>query len=931
MAANTRVPKRSVLTIRLRKARRPRDYVGKNMRKIIIIAVLACVCSILATPYWDFETHREARRRIEALESQARLRSTEMPPWQVYPRFSYPHELVELAEFWRIWQLVDVDSIEHGGIIEAESGDLREVIQTDNTQEVVWNWAFYTARSGDSTYLENIDSAWVYLGNFPAYLEEISDLGGGHTSYYYRVWNSALGLLMTMGLRDNLGDYHHGYADSCVDVLMNNRLSMDTPWPEIDGLHALVNSFAAGCLYKYGMEYTCLEYCDTAVSIACAVQEWIDEDTAARMDYVDWAMSSGTILWGMVNSRFAAFPDSLDAWLSTYGVYIPDRFPAPDDYDPLIWDNSWNIWLANGFRAVWHATGDSSYYIEYREILDELLAQDRDGDGGIPASAAGPDYEDMTWISAYLLLYAMDWVIDSLPELDVGALNPTVYMPKGFATMDDTVYVVAQAAAFGDGAAGDVDFSVYFDWGVLLDTTANLGWGEVCPADTFAITPGAEGTHVIEVHTYLADTEPWNDTARVEFEATAVRNVHGIVSGRDDFSPIEAELSFSLILGDSITPFDNAIADTTGYYELDLPCLSFKIEIDPEFPYWREILDSVWIDPFIDNQLDIQLDRADLVIVDDDTGATYEDYYLFAFDTIGATYRLWDRDSIGSVPPEVGGEMRRHTVLWFTGDDSTNTLDSADIAALQYIVDNGGYVILTGQGLCEDLAGNPAFDSLVHCTWLGGDGLPVLYGVPGDEVSDSFGIVVTFGGGSAANQTHRDRLEPIFPAVGWLMYSDSSFGAIRYEDPISGGKIVFLGFGIEGVVYPGANPSYTDRVELLESILKWFDPTYEIAEIKLPSALKLRAYPNPFNSTVKIRVSGLGFRVSGIEIYDIGGRRIAPVTELVEVPGGEKLPSTGSGSGIREFIWRPDRAIPSGVYLVKTIGCDDYLKLIFIR
>ena len=886
---------------------------------IIFIVIIAVVGSVLATPYWDFETHREARRRIEALESQAAARPMEMPQWRTYPRFSYPHELVELAEFWRIWQLMDIDSIEHGGIIEAESGDLREVIQTDNTQEVVWDWAFYTARSGDSTYLENIDSAWVYLGNFPGYLEEISD-----ETHYYRVWNSALGLLLEMGLRNMLGDSSHlAYFDSCLQVVMFDRLSMSTPWPEIDGLHALVNGFAAGALYQYGIDRGRADLCDTAVVIARGVQAWIDGDPADRLDYEDWAMSSGTILWGMVNSRFAAFPDSLDDWLAVYGAFLPERAPVPSTYDPLIWDNSWNIWYANGFRAIWNATGDSSYYRKYREILDELLVQDTDGDGGIPASAAGPCDEDMTWISAYLLLYAMDWVIDSLPELDAGALNPTVYMPKGFATADDTVLVVAQAAAFGDGAPGDVDFTFYFDWGVLLDTMVNFAWGEAFPVDTFKIIPGVEGTHVVEVHTYLADSEPWNDTARVEFEATAVRTLTGTVQSPTG-DGIGAKLWFYMSLeGISFGPSDTAFTDSiTGAFSVDLPCFKCHPRISCEFPYWPSKIHWFYIYADSVNVLDIVLDPADMVIVDDDIGAGYETYYTEAMNSIPATYRLWGRDSIGPVPPEISGEMRRHTVLWFTGDDSSTTLDSADIATLQYIVDNGGYVILTGQGLCEDLAGNPQFDSLIMATWLGGDGLPILYGVPGDPISDSFGTIVTFGGGSAANQRHMDKLEPIPPAVGWLVYPDSSYGAIRYEDPISGGKMVFLGFGIEGVVYPGASPSYTDRAELLEAILKWFDPTYEIAEIELPSAPELRAYPNPFNSAISIVVQGVGTtgRSEGqiaLEIYDITGRLV----------GNLPLPLRGP----TPVIWTPDESIPSGIYLCKIVGYDNYLKLILIR
>ncbi len=899
------------------------------MKTIVIAIIIIAAGSLVATPFWDAETHREAREKIEALQSRASARPMEMDEWRTHPRFSYPHEVLEMAHFWRTWQLLDPDSAEHGGIIEAESGDLRDVIQTDNTQEVVWDWAFYVAHSGDSSFIEDIDSAWVYLRNFPAYNEELAEITPTFTSYYYRVWNSALGLLLDMGLRDMIGDSSHvGYADSCARVVMFNKLSMDTPWPEIDGLHALVNAFAAGALYQWSLDCTCIEYGDSAMSIAYAVQEWIDRDTAAHMDYVDWAMSSGTIVWGMMNSRFSAMPESLDSWLAAYGPYLPDRAPIPDDYDPLVWDNSWNIWYANGFRALWNATGDSSYYRKYREILDELLVQDTDGDGGIPVSILGPSDEDMTWISAYLVLYAMDWVIDSLPEIDAGGLNPTVYMPKGWATANDTVYVVARAAAFGDGAAGDVDFMISFDRGILLDTTIYFGWGEAFPLDTFAITPGSEGEHVVGVTTYLPDADDWNDTAQVNFYATAVRPVSGEVRDSIASAPVEAWLYFDLLFGGSVTPYDSMRTDALGGYSIDLPCLTYNVRVEPEFPFTGGTFDSITVYDSACNLKNYFLDRADLVLVDDDTGADYAQYYGLSLDSIGATYRTWDRDSLGPVPGPVGGEMRRHTILWFTGDDSTSTLDSLDIEALGYIVANGGYVILSGQGLCEDLAGNPEFDSLVHAVWLGGDGTPIMNGVPGDPISGDFGMLALMGGGSAGNQRHQDRIDPVPPAVGFLTYSTSGdFAAVRYEDSLSGGKLVFLAFGLEGLPYPGLGPTSTNRAQALDAILKWFDPSYEVAETYLPSAPELHAYPNPFNATVRIRVQGVeGSRDRVVEIYDIVGRKVRELS--IPVPDNGK-------NNLSEIIWdgrdNTGGELPDGLYLVRVKRSGASAKLVLLK
>ncbi len=116
-----------------------------------------------------------------------------------------------------------------------------------------------------------------------------------------------------------------------------------------------------------------------------------------------------------------------------------------------------------------------------------------------------------------------------------------------------------------------------------------------------------------------------------------------------------------------------------------------------------------------------------------------------------------------------------------------------------------------------------------------------------------------------------------------------------------------------------------------------------IAEYEqLPREMVISAYPNPFNSAVTITLDGTGVCDTPlrIEIYDVNGRRLKPVTELVEVPGGgnENPPSTlrqaqgtaGSGGVV---IWRPDETLGSGIYLVRAAagGCERVGKLVYLK
>ncbi len=98
----------------------------------------------------------------------------------------------------------------------------------------------------------------------------------------------------------------------------------------------------------------------------------------------------------------------------------------------------------------------------------------------------------------------------------------------------------------------------------------------------------------------------------------------------------------------------------------------------------------------------------------------------------------------------------------------------------------------------------------------------------------------------------------------------------------------------------------------------------------LPRALGISAHPNPFNSAVTITLDCHSRAIGNpegfaIEIYDVSGRLVEPVTEPVEVSVGAGLVparSTGEHKGLPyEFVWHPAPSLGSGVYLVRaTVG-----------
>ncbi len=114
-----------------------------------------------------------------------------------------------------------------------------------------------------------------------------------------------------------------------------------------------------------------------------------------------------------------------------------------------------------------------------------------------------------------------------------------------------------------------------------------------------------------------------------------------------------------------------------------------------------------------------------------------------------------------------------------------------------------------------------------------------------------------------------------------------------------------------------------DRFDILEKDSVTIFVITSIAETHKPEAIGIFAYPNPFNSSCRIQVSGVSEQVSGIEIYDlngklvymhdVGARHSNGHTKTGKTPSGNASPLQNSGY---TFIWQP-KNIPAGIYIAQ--------------
>lgn len=355
---------------------------------------------------------------MEKEEGEFRGRILTPPEDILKRRFNYLYQFSKLASFISDWQVINPADTNYGGIIEAEGGKFKDVIQTDNTQEAIWVWSRYGELTMDrDRFRENIKRAWEYCKRYPAWKEE------GLPEQYYRVHNCAWGLAAEEIYRRVYKDSSYlWYRDSCADYILKHPLNIHHSNKVWRLINSFVQGWASGWLYRYGELNSKRVYIDTSLAYGERLLGWIEENPDTNLTSERWAMSSGTIVWGICNSVFKQDTLRGKEWIDNYGTLVDtfqEWYRIPLDYG---WDNAWNVAYANAHYAMYEISHKQDYRRHHLFLTNLLLSYDTDGDGAIPASTQDSDTMDMTWVSAYLGLMGVDKLIGEPDSFDAGVL-----------------------------------------------------------------------------------------------------------------------------------------------------------------------------------------------------------------------------------------------------------------------------------------------------------------------------------------------------------------------------------------------------------------------------------------------------------------------------------------------------------------------------
>jgi hypothetical protein len=268
-----------------------------------------------------------------------------------------------------------------------------------------------------------------------------------------------------------------------------------------------------------------------------------------------------------------------------------------------------------------------------------------------------------------------------------------------------------------------------------------------------------------------------------------------------------------------------------------------------------------------------------LLYRDGSEGKDYSSFYNEALDGIDVVYVTYNAAMADQ--PLSDQLALFEAVIWFSGDDREGILTESDHIALANYLDEGGNLILSGQSLGEVEGTEEFFADYLGCHNV----IDSLFqrevrGAVDDPVGRGSRLLLS--GQGAGNQDRPGTVEAIEPAVEafyWPRVDGLPGAGVRFENPESGARSVYLAFGLEGIHQLERSPY---RTEAISAMLQWFGTigTSVKGQILLPQEFSVGTpYPNPFNSKTNITFSIASATNVSLKLFDINGREVAVLIE----------------------------------------------------
>lgn len=316
----------------------------------------------------------------------------------------------------------------------------------------------------------------------------------------------------------------------------------------------------------------------------------------------------------------------------------------------------------------------------------------------------------------------------------------------------------------------------------------------------------------------------------------------------------------------------------------------------------------------------------DMIIIDDDGGEMFEDYFTNAVGSNGLSYGTVSR-SKGEIPLTLMDNF--DNILWNVGWNFPS-LDQSDRNFITQWIDAGKNIFVSGQDVGWDLNDSDDnvdvafYNNYLHANFVSDDANNLdLTGLTGDPIWDGLDLHIA-GGDGANNQDYPSKISAYDAnTTEILFYGSGGAGAVQAEHPGSGAKIIYFAFGYEAI------DNADDRNQVMSNIASWFEISTDSDDneiINNPFTLA-QNYPNPFNPVTTIDFFSNSDEISSatLEIFNVKGQKIKTFTDL----------STDNGKG--HVIWNGTdnngKDVTSGIYFYRMDGVKDQItkKMILMK
>ncbi|MCB9366690.1 MAG: S8 family peptidase [Calditrichaeota bacterium] len=315
----------------------------------------------------------------------------------------------------------------------------------------------------------------------------------------------------------------------------------------------------------------------------------------------------------------------------------------------------------------------------------------------------------------------------------------------------------------------------------------------------------------------------------------------------------------------------------------------------------------------------LRVGRGRVLVVDDDGTGNFQRYFYDELVTLGANPDLYSAALDGE--PTESDLGHYPAVFWVCGNETSNTLTAGEQSALTAYLNNGGRLLISAQGLRNDISGSSFFSDYLHAASDNDQaGDRVVNAVAGNPVYD--GINLLLQGGSCANNgtIGPDKITPMNDGVAAFEYTNAGgTGAVMYDGNY---KTIYFAFAIEAACGLAGTVHYS---AVLDRTLEWFGVSTEDADDRplapLPQTAKLVGnYPNPFNPTTDLKFELASATHATLNVYDIQGRLVSELVNGMVQAGSHTVQFDGSG-------------LASGVYFARlaTPGFAQSVKMVLLK